>query len=144
MFSKKLNIQDDIAKSIDRYLSSLPDPSPNWPYDIKTAVQYIYANLFDENLTVQSIIENGRYNPSSFSGRFRFYVKHNPKQFIDNHRHILAQKLLAIPRVKVVDVAMAIGYRSHHAFTLSFRRRHSCTPSMYMDMIEEEIASDTM
>lgn len=96
-------------------------------------VTYIHDRLFDPALTVTAIKKQFRLNDHNFSGYFAWYMGNGVKQYIDGHRLEMAKRLLCLDTLKVSEVAHAVGYRSHSAFSKAFRRSGGCTPSDFRE-----------
>jgi AraC-like DNA-binding protein len=105
--------------------------------DIQHLVTYIHAHLFDEGLTVTEIKRQCRVHDNNISGRFAYYVGRSIKSYINSHRIRIAKNLLAHKGLKVVQIALVVGYASHGAFTRAFRSHVGCTPSEFQEQIQE-------
>jgi AraC family transcriptional regulator len=63
-----------------------------------------------------------------FCGAFKAATGHTPYQWVLHQRMRRARKLLADPALRIVDVALAVGYESPSAFSAGFRRIVGMTP----------------
>jgi len=128
---------DYLEKQIIDYNSSLHIDS-RWPSDITKLVTHLHLHLFEEGLTVTEIKQKCRICDNNISGRFSYYLGRSIKSYIDYHRIEMAKRLLRYDGVKVVHVALAVGYTSHGAFTRAFNRHVGCTPREFQEKVKEQ------
>ena len=124
-----------VWQECEQYRQSLAPPDPTWPPDVQAVAAYIHANLFNENLKVEQVRRACRIGDNNISGRFRYYVGRGIKEYIDSHRLSLAKRLLFRHSGTILSIALEVGYPSHSAFAMSFKRRMGCTPSMYRNHV---------
>jgi transcriptional regulator GlxA family with amidase domain len=99
---------------------------------IAAALNYINAHL-SEPLTVEILAAQVNLSSSAFSRRFRELTGRSPYQFVKETRLERARELLLERRLRVRDVAVAVGYASVSHFTKEFRARFGTTPREYAD-----------
>lgn len=122
------------------YQATLASPDRAWPADVRAVAAYIHANLFDEDLMVARVKQACGIGDNNISGRFRYYVGQGIKEYIDSHRIKLARRLLQREHVPILVIALEIGYPSHSAFTMGFKKHVGCTPTRFRERIFSEEA----
>ena len=125
---------DDIQQRLENNRKQLVDVQEEWPTDIKRAVQFIHNHRFDERLSVQWMKEQCRLNGANFSGRFKYYVGKLPKKYWLEHRIAVAKQLLkerSMADVGLLKIALHFGFRSHSAFTMTFKKYTGYSPSNF-------------
>lgn len=118
------------------YRKNLPEADPDWPPKITNVVNCIRSHLFNDELSVGWIKEQCRINGNNFSGKFSFYVGMSPQQYYYYHRIETAKKLLSAPELKdvrILHIAMNLGFKSPTSFSTTFKNHMGCTPSEFRD-----------
>ncbi len=95
---------------------------------------YINEHL-SEDLSLVRLAEQVYLNPSYLSRLYKQVTNQNLSDFIDNARIERAKELLKKEKVKVNEVAKAVGYETAASFTRFFRKLVSCSPQEYHDKI---------
>ena len=95
---------------------------------------YINEHL-GEDLSLVRLAEQVYLNPSYLSRLYKQVTNQNLSDFIDNARIERAKELLKKEKVKVNEVAKAVGYETAASFTRFFRKLVSCSPQEYHDKI---------
>lgn len=123
-----------IEQEVEVYREDLPPPDSDWPMDVRTVMRHIHEHLFEEGLRIQDVMQRcGTYDHNS-SSRFAYYVGQPPKAYTIKHRLRLARRLLrheALQSVRLIRIALAVGYGSESAFAMTFKEREGCTPKEY-------------
>jgi AraC-like DNA-binding protein len=68
---------------------------------------------------------------TAFALRFKALVGWSPLDYLLRWRMRLAARALLAERVRIADVALAVGYDSESAFSAAFRRVMGCAPKQY-------------
>lgn len=121
------------------YQASLAPPEPTWPADVRLVMQHIHAHMFEESLTVEWIKRECGISDNNISGRFKYYVGQGIKAYINNHRIGLAKHLLGQNQTTILTIALEIGYSSHAAFAVSFKRHVGCTPATFRESVQKNV-----
>ena len=129
------------------YQANLTPPDPTWPVDVRAVAAYIHANLFANNLMVAKVKRECGIGDNNISGRFRYYVGQGIKEYIDNHRINLAKRLLFRNSSTILVIALKVGYPSHSAFAMGFKRHVGCSPAIFRkhvaEKFEEKVEEET-
>ncbi len=131
------SIWDYLDAEVINYKASLTIDS-KWPSDIKQIVVWIHKHLFEDGLTVTEIRRLCRIGDNNFSGRFAYYIGKGIKSYIEYHRIQMSKQLLGYNEIKIVEIALTVGYTSHGAFTRAFHRQIGCTPFEYSKKVQEK------
>lgn len=75
-----------------------------------------------------ALVGLGRYH---FCSAFRLATGTTPHEALTRLRIAQARRLLASSRLRVTDIALAVGYQTPSAFAASFRRVVGVTPTQY-------------
>ena len=121
-----------IQAVIESYIADLLPPDPMWPASVRDAVQCIHSRFFHQELTVHEVKRICRIRKRRFSGFFEFYVGKGLKAYIDYHRREAAKMLLLRGGIKITHVALAVGFSTTEALTMSFQRHEGCAPSEFV------------
>ncbi len=97
----------------------------------------VQSRLFEPGLTVKKVRRACGVRDRSISSQFTYYVGEGIKAYIIRHQLTLAKQLLRYDKLKIIEIAHAVGY-DHSAFTQEFRRREGCTPSEYRKMLRRK------
>lgn len=113
-------------KVLHDYINTLPPPLPTWPIEVSSAIVFIHQHLYDYRLNIEYILEECRISGSNFSGQFAHYVGVTPKKYILNHRLRSAELILS--NQSVVSTALCVGFKSHSAFTMAYKKKNGHSP----------------
>jgi AraC family transcriptional regulator len=92
--------------------------------------EYIEEQL-EGDLSIQSLAQVVGLSLQHFAVLFRESTGFTPHQYVNHRRVERAQRLLADPKLSLVDVAMMCGFSSQSQFTTVFRRLAGITPGKY-------------
>lgn len=107
--------------------------------DVRKVVEYTHRNLLDPVLTVGKIGDVLGFHNDGFSTLFAYHVGAGLKEYILRHRIALAKRLLPYDQVKVYEVAHAVGYRNHNAFSMAFKAAEGCSPSQFRESLKGKL-----
>ncbi len=102
------------------------------------AVDYIQNFInehLSEDLSLVRLAEQVYLNPSYLSRLYKQVTNQNLSDYIDNARIERAKELLKKEKIKINEVAKAVGYETAASFTRFFRKLMSCSPQEYHDMV---------
>ncbi len=98
-------------------------------------IQNFINEHLSEDLSLVRLAEQVYLNPSYLSRLYKQVTNKNLSDFIDSARIERAKDLLKREKVKVNEVAKAVGYETAASFTRFFRKLVSCSPQEYHDMV---------
>lgn len=117
---KSFNHSRDI---LEEYKRKVEPPKDDLPGDVRKALDYILARLFDNALTISALKQECKIYNGSFSGEFGLYIRLSPKEFILEHRISAGKELLVNTGLTVSQVGLAVGFSSHSAFYKAFKNK---------------------
>ena len=82
----------------------------------------------DQDHTLAAMAKAYGASPFQFHRQFSSAVGETPRQHVERLRLERAAYLLAVTEDRIVDIALAVGFDSHEAFTRAFRRWSGWTP----------------
>ena len=97
---------------------------------IRKCIDYIYENL-QEKLTVRSVAEYLKIDPTYLSKLFSKEVGVSFREFIINARVGAAKNMLAYSDFTISEISLSLGFSSQSAFTDIFKRSTGMTPGQY-------------
>jgi AraC-like DNA-binding protein len=101
----------------------------DWIQNVQRALNYIEANMFDEELNNEAVAKQAFSSNANFQRIFSIVTGVTVADYIRCRRLTLAGKELSESSVKVIDVALKYGYDTPDSFTKAFVRFHGITPS---------------
>jgi AraC family transcriptional regulator len=99
-------------------------------WQVKRVTDYMRENL-DQNIELQELADLVGLSRYHFCHTFRRASGHTPHGWLTRQRIARARELLSSPRLRIVEVALAVGYQTPSAFASSFRRVVGKTPTEY-------------
>jgi len=106
---------------------------------VQKVIEYIHQHFFEELCTVQHLKDELGIHDHNFSSLFKYHVHMGIKEYINYHRLVLAKRLLKHKGLSIFHVALEIGYSTHEAFTMEFKKHESCTPSAFQAQTVKKI-----
>ncbi|HTG71031.1 MAG TPA: response regulator [Candidatus Udaeobacter sp.] len=97
---------------------------------IELALQYIAGN-YEENLSLEKVASVVYLNPIYFSQVFKQKIGIGYKDYVTNLRLERAKQLLADPKLRIIDIALMVGYGDFRHFSQVFRKKFHMTPSEF-------------
>ena len=85
----------------------------------------------DQDHTLAAMAKAFGASPFQFHRQFSSAVGETPRQHVERLRLERAAYLLAVTEARVVDIALAVGFDSHEAFTRAFGRWEGRPPRAY-------------
>lgn len=126
--------QGEIQELLEDYRSELMEPDSDWPPKIRRVINCIHNHQFDRRLTVKWLKNQCHINGNNLAGKFRYYVGTTPKQYWLNHRVEAAKQILkneSLIDTPIIDIALSVGFRSHSAFSMTFKNYEGISPSKF-------------
>ena len=97
---------------------------------IESMVNWVELNIsHDPNLIAMS--KHVGYSSYYCSSKFHEFVGMSFKTYVMKRKLYHAASDLSQSSDKIIDIAVRYGFSSHEAFTRSFKREFSLSPSMY-------------
>lgn len=109
----------------------------NDEYLIKKAQAYIDKH-YSEQLLLADIAAQFRLHPNYFSFLFKKYMNITVREYILQLRINTAKELMKDPSLKLLDIALAVGYQDAAHFNRAFKNVTGVAPSQYRNGVEIE------
>ena len=100
------------------------------PARLRRVSELVRTKLEDE-LTLDEMAESAGLSPAHFSTMFRQSTGLSPHQFVVRERIGRAKEMLRSAETRVLDVAVACGFKTQQHFARVFRKLCGSTPSEY-------------
>jgi AraC family transcriptional regulator len=111
------------------------------PARLRTVKELVHARIEDE-LTLSEMAQSVELSTSHFSRLFRKSTGETPHQFVLRHRIERAKEMLRAPEGRVLDVAVACGFKTQQHFARVFRRICGASPTEYRQEWEARSPSE--
>jgi AraC family transcriptional regulator len=98
------------------------------PARLRTITELVHAKMEDE-LTLIEMAQSVELSPAHFSRIFRKSTGEPPHQFVLRNRIERAKEMLRAPEARVLDVAVACGFKTQQHFARIFRRMCGASPT---------------
>ena len=98
--------------------------------EIAPLLTEVKENL-DGDLSLGALARAQGASPFQFHRRFSSAVGETPRRHVERVRLERAAYLLAVTDDRILDIALAVGFDSHEAFTRAFRRWDERSPRAY-------------
>jgi AraC family transcriptional regulator len=113
-----------------RSLSVRPFRGGLGPARLRTIKELVHAKMEDE-LTLVEMARSVELSPAHFSRMFRKSTGESPHQFVLRNRIQRAKEMLRAPEARVLDVAVACGFKTQQHFARVFRHVCGASPREY-------------
>src|SRR5215813_6243344 len=100
------------------------------PARLRTIRELVQAKIEDE-LTLVEMAQSVELSPAHFSRMFRKSTGETPHQFVLRNRIERAKEMLREAEMRILDVAMACGFKTQQHFARVFRRICGASPNEY-------------
>jgi AraC family transcriptional regulator len=108
---------------------SAPGSRPEYERRMHRVMEFIDRHL-DQALDLETLAGVAHFSPFHFHRLFVAWTGETLGDYLRRRRlELAAMRLLAQPRVPVLDIALAVGFGSGEAFTRAFRSRFGQAPS---------------
>jgi len=97
---------------------------------LRTITELVHAKMEDE-LTLLEMAQSVELSPAHFSRMFRKSTGETPHQFVLRNRIERAKEILRVPEARVLDVAVACGFKTQQHFARVFRHVCGVSPREY-------------
>ena len=92
--------------------------------------ELVHAKMEDE-LTLGEMAQTAELSPAHFSRMFRKSTGETPHEFVLRQRVERAKQMLRQAEMRVLDVAVACGFKTQQHFARVFRRIYGASPTEY-------------
>jgi AraC family transcriptional regulator len=100
------------------------------PARLRRIKDLVHAKLEDE-LSLDEMAESVGLSTAHFARMFRKSTGETPHQFVLRHRLERARAMLRAPDARVLDVAVACGFKTQQHFAQVFRHLWGVSPKEY-------------
>src|SRR5580692_1933978 len=100
------------------------------PARLRRVVDLVQAKIEDE-VTLDELAESAGLSTAHFSQTFLKSTGKSPHQFVLHHRIERAKKMLRAADMRVLDVAVAVGFKTQQHFARVFRQLCGASPTEY-------------
>jgi AraC family transcriptional regulator len=100
------------------------------PARLRRVVELVHARIEDE-VTLDELAESAGLSTAHFSQMFRKSTGESPHQFVLRHRVECAKEMLRTAEARVLDVAVACGFKTQGHFARIFRRFCGASPTEF-------------
>jgi AraC family transcriptional regulator len=97
---------------------------------LRLVKELVHAKMEDE-LTLAEMAHSTELSPAHFSRMFRKSTGETPHQFVLRQRVERAKEMLREAEIRVLDVAVACGFKTQQHFARVFRRICGASPTEY-------------
>ena len=116
-------------------------PLPQWR--LRRVIAHIDTNI-DAGISLADLAGVAGLSRMHFAAQFRAATGLRPHEFLLRRRIDHAQRLLAEPRTKLVDVALSVGFQTQAHFTTVFKRFVGQTPHRWRHTIDSAPAASPL
>jgi len=100
------------------------------PARLRRVTELVYAKI-EEELTLHEMAQCAELSPAHFSQMFRKSTGESPHQFVLRQRVERAKEMLREADMRVLDVAVACGFKTQQHFARVFRQMCGGSPTEY-------------
>jgi AraC-like DNA-binding protein len=98
---------------------------PKWR--LKRVQTYIETHM-EEQITTAALAGAVGLSPTYFAGQFKTSTGLCPHDYVTRKRIETAQRLLLDPNLKIIEIAIGVGFQTQAHFTTSFKKIVGMTP----------------
>src|SRR5262249_50683954 len=100
------------------------------PARLRRITELVHAEIEDE-LSLDKMAKTAGVSPAHFSQMFRKSTGESPHQFVLRHRVERAKEMLRASEARVLDVAVACGFKTQQHFARVFRQMCGVSPTEF-------------
>jgi len=100
------------------------------PARLRRVTELVHAKI-EEDLRIDEMAELAGLSTAHFSQMFRRSTGESPHQFVLRQRVERAKEMLRTPGMRILDVAIACGFKTQQHFARVFRRMCGASPTEY-------------
>lgn len=112
---------------------ALPAPAPRRglaDWQVRRVTNFMQSNI-DQHIGLDDLAQVVGYSRFHFCTAFRQATGRTPHEWLTARRIDCARELLANPKLRITDIALAVGYETSSAFAASFRKAVGTTPTAF-------------
>lgn len=118
--------------------AGLPESRPEYERRMHRVVAFIDQHL-DEPLDLKTLADVAHFSPFHFHRMFSAWMGETLGDYLRRRRvEVAAMRLAAQPRMRILNVALSVGFGSGEAFARAFRHRFGCSPTAWRDQRASE------
>jgi len=106
------------------------------PAHLRRVTELVHSKM-EGNLTLREMAQSVELSTSHFSEMFRKSTGQSPHQFVLRHKMERAKEMLRAAEARVLDVAVACGFKTQQHFARVFRRLCGVSPTEYRQEYQE-------
>lgn len=110
------------------------------PARLRTVKDLVHAKLEDD-ITLSELAESVGMSTAYFSEMFRMSTGETPHQFVLRYRIERAKEMLRAPEIRILDVALACGFKTQQHFARVFRWKCGFSPTEYRRQLDYRTAA---
>ncbi|MDO7905934.1 AraC family transcriptional regulator [Paenibacillus sp. JX-17] len=110
---------------------------------LKKALEYIHEH-YSEAIKLRDLAAEVNMSEGHFCRFFKHLVQKSPVEYMNHYRILKASKLLENSDMKIVDVALEVGFDHLSYFITIFKKVNGITPSQYRKQFEEEVVTEVL
>jgi AraC family transcriptional regulator len=107
------------------------------PARLRRVIEFVHARIEDE-VTLKELAESAGLSAPHFSQMFRKSTGESPHQFVLRQRVERAKEMLRAAESRVLDVAVACGFKTQQHFARVFRQVCGASPTEYRQNFRTE------
>ncbi len=123
------------VEALRRYVDDLPAGQTGWLAGMRDpSVGRVLALLHERPgapWTLERLADDAAMSRSTLHDRFVHFIGQPPMQYLAEWRMQVAANLLRDTKVKIIEVAMGVGYESEAAFSRAFKRSAGVAPGAW-------------
>ncbi len=100
------------------------------PARLRRVAELVHAKI-EEELSLDEMADEAGLSTAHFSQTFRKSTGKSPHQFVLNHRVERAKRMLRAADMRILDVAVACGFKTQQHFARVFRQLCGASPTEY-------------
>ena len=100
------------------------------PASVRRVTELVHAKIEDD-VTLDEMAQSAGLSTSYFSQMFRKSTGETPHRFLLRHRIERAKEMLCDANTRVLDVAVACGFKTQQHFARVFRKMCGASPTEY-------------
>ena len=100
------------------------------PARLRKVVELVHAEI-DSDLSLEELADTAGLSITHFSQMFRQSTGKSPHQFVLHRRVDRAKEMLRAAEMRVLDVAVACGFKTQQHFARVFRQLCGASPTEY-------------
>ncbi|GAF21142.1 MULTISPECIES: helix-turn-helix domain-containing protein [Shouchella] len=99
-------------------------------------MQEIEQILF-ERIQLKTVARRMGYSPSHFHRKFIAEFKLSLVEYVRKRRLAYASSLLIHTKVRIIEIALSVGFESQESFTRAFQKGYGLPPGRYRSLLKE-------